>query len=529
MKIVSFFTVLFLIFNFNSKAQSALDALRFAQFTPVHTARIHAIGGANTSLGGDLSAAYMNPAGLAQFKTNEFVITAGFQSQGIRSNYNDSSFKQRRNVLNNGLWGVVISSPSEWKSSKIKNKTLSLSFNQTANFNGDFFFRGRNNLSSYSEKWIEELAANETSNFDDALSGFPTGSSLAVENYLVDSIRTGNQITGYRTNANTSLMPLDQSFFYERRGGIQEATLGLAWNLQEKLLYGISIGLPYADFRLRTTVIEKDASGNNDNDFNSFKFYESISTRGFGINARLGVIYKPVEYFRIGFSFHTPTAYVLTDRIAATLDTDIENYARKITGDNNRSSTFQLSASDITGQDTYNYNYQLTTPWRASISASYVFRETNDVTRQKAFITADVDLINYKSMSYSVVSDPLSPVRTSQYFDAVNRDIDALYRYAFNARIGGELKFKIWMIRAGVNLIGSPFKKDALPDGKKSNSMTPSIGVGYRNKGIFLDLTASHTMANDIHFPYILSGNNYPFAAQRGNGTQIVATIGFKF
>jgi len=520
---------LFAFFNLTSNAQSALSALSIGQYNPTNTARIHAIGGANTSLGGDLSSAYINPAGLAQFKTNEFVFTPGFQSQRIRSDYNDSSFKKKRSVLNNGIWGIVVSTPNEWQSSRIKNKTLSLSFNQTANFNGDFFYRGRNNLSSYSEKWIEELISNEVNNFDDALSGFPIGSSLAVENYLVDSIKSGNQIVGYRTNANTGIMSINQSFFCQRRGGIQEATLGLAWNLDEKLLYGFSIGLPYADYRLRTTVIEKDLSGNNDNNFNSFKFYESVSSRGFGINGRFGVIYKPVEYFRLGFAFHTPTAFVLTDRIGATLNTDIENYARKVTGDNNRSSTFVLSASDITGQDTYDYNYQLTTPWRASFSASYVFRETKDITRQKAFLTADLEVINYKSMSYSTVSEPLAPYPTSQYFDAVNRDIDALYRYALNARIGGELKFKVWMIRAGVNLIGSPYKKEALPDGKKANSMTPSFGLGYRNKGIFLDLTASHTLGNDVHFPYILSGNNYPYASQRINGTQIVATIGFKF
>jgi hypothetical protein len=171
---------LFAFFNLTSNAQSALSALSIGQYNPTNTARIHAIGGANTSLGGDLSSAYINPAGLAQFKTNEFVFTPGFQSQRIRSDYNDSSFKKKRSVINNGLWGIVVSTPNEWQSSRIKNKTLSLSFNQTANFNGDFFYRGRNNLSSYSEKWIEELISNQVNNFDDALSGFPIGSSLAV-------------------------------------------------------------------------------------------------------------------------------------------------------------------------------------------------------------------------------------------------------------------------------------------------------------------------------------------------------------
>ena len=511
-------------------AQGALDALRFAQFTPVNTARVHAIGGANVSLGGDLSSAYINPAGLAQFKTSEFVFTPGFQMQRNQSTYNDTAYTGKRNVFNNGITGVVLANTDNWRSSKIRNKTIAFALNQTASFSGNYFFSGRNNLSSFSEKWVEELSTNEVGNFGDALIRFPAGSSLAVENYLVDSITSGNQIVGYRTNANTKNMPLDQSFFYERRGGIQEALIAMAWNYDDKLLFGGSIGLPYADFRLRTTVIEKDASLNPDNDFKELKYTEEFSSRGLGINARIGVIYKPVEYVRFGFAFHTPTAYELTDRITSTLRTDVENFARRITGDNNRSSVFELSTADITGGENYAYNYTLTTPWKAAISASYVFRETSDVNRQKAFITADLELVNYQSMSYKPISEePIAVYPTRAYLDAVNRDIDALYRYALNARIGGELKFKLWMIRAGFNFIGSPYEKNALPEGAKAYSWTPSLGLGYRHRGIFIDLTASHTVGRDIQFPYILSGNNYPFATQRLNGTQVVGTIGFKF
>ena len=85
------------------------------------------------------------------------------------------------------------------------------------------------------------------------------------------------------------------------------------------------------------------------------------------------------------------------------------------------------------------------------------------------------------------------------------------------------------MVRAGFNYAGSPYKKGVLPTDAKAWSLTPSLGVGYRDKGMFADLTYAHTLGRDVHFAYILSGNNYPYARNHFNAGQLVATIGFKF
>ena len=505
-------------------AQDALDALRFSLWDPVHSARVRAIGGANVSLGGDISSTFINPAGLAQFKTNEVVLTPGFFLNGTKMQYNDSTFKGNRSALNSGVNGVILSWGNRFRSSPIRNTTVSFAINQAANFNSNFAYSGRNNLSSYSEKWVEELAFNRVTNFNAALNNFPNGASLAVENYLVDSILSFGSIIGYRTNAETQRMPLDQSFSYQTRGGIQEAAIAMAWNNQEKLLYGVTLGFPIVNFRRQSTIEERDGSGNTDNDFESFRLTETFSTIGSGINAKLGLIVKPVEHFRIGLTFHTPSLLSLTDRTFADLQTNVENYARRITGDNSRPSTFRLNTADITGGTDYTYTYTLSTPWRAAASLSYVFREIKDVTKQKAFITGDVELINYRSMRYSGAENV-----DNSYFQAVNDDIRALYRMAIHARLGGELKFKTLMVRGGVNYRSSAYKKDALPEGTPAWALTPSLGLGYRDKGVFVDLTYAHTLGRDVHFPYLLADNVYPFARNRFFNGQVVATVGFKF
>jgi hypothetical protein len=528
MKKITLLVITLSFVTIESMAQEPADALRLSYTNPVYSARSLAIGNSGVSLGGDFSSTFINPAGLAQFKTNEFVFTPGFFMNRNKMNYNDSIFKGNRSFINPGSIGFIFSSTNRWRSSRIKNSTISLAITQTANFNSNFSYRGRNNFSSYSEKWVEELAANEVSNFDDALNRFPNGASLAVENYLVDTILQNGNIVGYRTNAETLRMPLDQNFRYETRGGIYEAAIGAAWNNNNKLLYGITLGIPIVNYKRTTIVEEKDASGNNDNDFASLNFNETFSTKGAGVNAKLGIIYKPVEHFRIGLTFHTPSILILTDRTNATLTANVENYARRIRNDNSRPTTYTLSTHDITGGEDYNYEYQLVTPWRAAASLSYVFREIKDVTRQKAFITADVELVNYKSNSFSSSASAPSDGE-KQYFKNLNSVIDELYRMAINARIGGELKFKTFMVRGGFNYMGSPYQKNVLPQGTKASRITPSIGLGYRDKGYFVDLTYAHTIAKDFHVPYQLTGNRYPLANNKFSNGQVLATVGFKF
>jgi hypothetical protein len=55
-----------------------------------------------------------------------------------------------------------------------------------------------------------------------------------------------------------------------------------------------------------------------------------------------------------------------------------------------------------------------------------------------------------------------------------------------------------------------------------------SGGLGYRNKGIFIDLTYSHTFLQDVRFPYLLSDKANTYAEQRGSLGRVLLTLGFK-
>ena len=87
-----------------------------------------------------------------------------------------------------------------------------------------------------------------------------------------------------------------------------------------------TLSFPFLNYNRDAHYKESDASGNPNNNFNYFEANETLNTKGVGINAKLGVIYKPVEDVRLGLAFHTPTAYELTDKYSAEVITDLEGY-----------------------------------------------------------------------------------------------------------------------------------------------------------------------------------------------------------
>src|SRR6266487_6474091 len=77
MKKKFFFLLISTYVTFNIEAQIPDDALRNAWFIPGGTARNIAIGGTMGSLGGDITASNINPAGIGVYKTREIVFSPG--------------------------------------------------------------------------------------------------------------------------------------------------------------------------------------------------------------------------------------------------------------------------------------------------------------------------------------------------------------------------------------------------------------------------------------------------------------------
>jgi hypothetical protein len=340
---------------------------------------------------------------------------------------------------------------------------------------------------------------------------------MGVYTYLVDTLTYsgGTEVISMATrNAlqTGKALQLEQENRIETKGGITEIAFGFGTNKNDKLYFGGSLGIPIVNYESRKVFTERDISGNNNSDFNYSTLDETYTSKGVGVNLKLGMIFKPVDNLRLGLAVHTPSIYGLTDTYDGTMKTNTENYAM----------ADSVNSKFFNNGDISKYEYDLTSPWRMMVSGSYIFSEVEDVTKQKGFISLDIEYVTYGSSRFKSADTDNSD---DSYFDGLNSAVKEINKGAFNFRLGGEMKFNTIMARLGFAYYGDPYK--IAPE--KANKMFVSGGVGYRNKGIFVDLTYVQGFQKDFNMPYFLTDKENVYAAQKASTGTAMLTFGFKF
>lgn len=504
--LVAFFTLQQL------QAQIPEEAIRFSWTTQQGTARNQAIGGAMGSLGGDATAALVNPAGLAFFKTSDFVVTPGLQFGKPRSDFRGTPYTgSSAQDFMLGTSGFVFGGFGY----KAKN-SFSISVTRLADFNRPLYYKGRNDYSSFAEPLADEFAASNLT-IDEALNSndISLTTKMALYTYLVDTATMNGSLQVISRPEFSSL--LEQERRDETSGGMTEISFGFGHELNRKWMLGGTLGIPILKLDRNSYYRESDASGDNNNNFSYMAYREQLKLSGVGFNLRVGAIYRPKEYIRLGLALHSPHIFILKESYNAGLAADLEN----LFGPGNGYDSVGIST--VLGGPLADTRYSFYTPGRIILSGSYVFREVENINRQKGFITADIEYVNYRWNRFGPTEEVTTD--TKAFYEPYNKAVDAISKAAFNVRVGGELKFKILMARLGLAYYGSPYKDKAL----KASRMNLSGGLGYRNKGVFVDLTYIHRLNRDVNFPYRVNApRTNTFANLRDNGGTVLMTLGFK-
>ncbi|HTS44012.1 MAG TPA: hypothetical protein VMH01_06420 [Puia sp.] len=511
------FPISFIFFSLYSQAQTPEDALRLSWTTPSGTARQQAIGGAMGSLGGEISALFVNPAGMGFYKTSEMVVSPGFRFQSDNSDYRGTNSKSSSaGNFNIGTSGFVFGFAGQNGNST----SLSIAVDRTASFGNNTYYQGQNDYSSFSEQYAEEFA-NSGLSINDAINSpsLSYGTRMALYTYLIDTatINGVTQVIGQPQKVLNAQGILDQLKSSSEKGGATEISLGVAGSSHDKWYFGVGIGVPIVKYTRDLSFTESDASGNTNNDFATSTYTEHYTSSGAGVNAKLGVIFKPSNTWRIGLAVHTPSFYVLTDNLTAAMTTNTENYAHLIS----------ITSADLDQNSAGSFKYNLQSPWKIVVSGSYIFGGgVENVKEQKGFITADIEYDAIKSSKFSSpVDDNGTPLYANGYFDAVNSVIKSYYKNNFNFRMGGELKLNIIAARAGLAYSMTPYSEKDFA----AHRIFLSGGIGYRNKGIFADLTYVETISRDVDFPYRLADKSNTYAAIKQFTGTVILTVGVKF
>lgn len=479
-------------------AQDPSDALRLSALTPQGTARSIGFGNALGSIGGDFTSLSVNPAGLGIYRKSEFMITPSMMFSNAKATYNPNNTGFGNSMSDNGShfaisnFGFVVQSNnrySDWATS-----SFAIGMNRLADFTSNYTYGGTNTTSSGSFVF-EEDANNNPGNIN--RNGTPA--YMGYQSYLLDTATLSGGIPGYLSLINPSeTNPIGQRRTVRERGGISEFVLSWGANYEERFLIGATLGLPYVRYIRETTYREDDLSGNTNNDFANYSYTNDLRTTGIGINAKLGVIYKPSDMFRIGGALHTPTWYGLKDIQRVGITANTENFA----------GTNSLSMPEN------EYNYNISTPWRAVASASLILRKIG-------FLTVDYEFVNYRSSRFRFED------ADRDYENFVNNQIKDTYRGASNFRAGLEIRLDMISLRGGFGYYGNPYKESVYKDGQRYDY---SAGIGFRTGNTFIDFGFIHRQYKNEEQPYVVGYSNIvsPVARLTNNQNNAVLTLGFK-
>jgi len=468
-------------------SQNDLDALRYSRTGIGGSPRFIAMGGAMGALGGDLSCASYNPAGLGIFRKGEMVFSGGLrfvnnigESEGLQRRTNDAYFRFSN-------FGIAFF----WASEKdpTRRNIFSFSNNQIANFNNQIQLGNPETENSIAKDMLN------LANSKGGLFGLNSAyENLGYNTYVLDYDSASGKFFSFVDMGGK----LAQSRALSTKGRMNEINISLAQSHDDNFYIGASLGIPRVKFE--STMIHSESDTNDSMrvtsassssfstsyvveppffwsdllGFNSLRYTEFFKTEGYGINLKLGALFRVNQMVRVGAYFHSPTFFRLTDTYW---------YKMESTFDQNKDR--ELESTFPPSEEEGGFEYRVQTPMRFGLNAGFVFGKV-------ASLGIDYEGIGYDKAKLGS-EDPKD-------FEGVNAVIRNKYKYASNLRIGGELNTHPVMVRAGYALNGSPFGGFLKGDFDRH---TLSLGLGLRTKSnYFYDITWYRSSTKEDYYMF---------------------------
>ena len=498
---------------FAAMAQNDNDALRYSRVGGGGSPRSIAMGGAMGALGGDVSCAAINPAGLGIFRKGEMMY-----SGGLRFTANTAGFEGKKTSTPDGNFifsnfGAAFAYGNEKDATK--RNIFCISNTQLHNFNSVTQIANGSTRNT--------LAADMTTLANNAKSISALNSSyeyLGYYSYVLDYNASNEKFTPLvDPKRNVSL-----NRNLSTSGRMNEVNFSLAQSVDDKFYFGGSLGIPRIKYESTTTHSEADT---NDSmrigfmtpttftstyvdpltidtayrellGFNSLTYKEYFKTTGYGLNLKIGGLFRVNSSLRLGAYFHSPTILYLTDTYFYTMNATFDK----------NTSTPKASKFPFEEEEGRSI-YRIITPMRYGFNSAYVINKM-------LALALDLERVNYGSSSISS--------ETPSDFAGVNAVIKNKYKTATNIRVGTELNIKPVMLRAGYAMYGSPF--GGVFKGP-FDRQTASLGIGVRTKSnLFFDLTWAKTFTKE-HY-YMFSTNPVKTDLNLTN-TNFIVAVGLKF
>ncbi|MCG8474002.1 MAG: hypothetical protein MI784_00745 [Cytophagales bacterium] len=494
------------------------------------SARIQAMGGAQTALGGDISSIAGNPAGLGFFRSSTFGLTLNLGFKDTKTDYLSNRTSNSSVPFSFDQLGVVIAEPAspeiadqrDWRA-----HNFGISFQRLNDFNQTVEFSGLNSSSDI----LDFYAANAGGG---NLYGDLAFRSYLIDNYQVfqDNVYTGNTTMRILpTVVPSENTPTRQNGSIERSGSSIQFSFAYGTNYMDKLFFGANLGVVTSSYEMITSYHEFFPEGELVEHF----LDERYQLRGMGVNLGLGAIYKPNERVNLGFNLLTPTIMGFEEEFEAEINSYFENFTyvngEEFTNNDNPSEKIVRVVPDDeqagesrnvesagANSDVYINNWTLYTPMRLNFGAAYFFSK-------QGFLTADLEWVNYKGIK--IVSRDFSGEKENK----INNEIDGIYQSVLNFRAGGEYRLQNFRFRAGYAYSGNPVRSSVNhPANQRTHDY--SLGLGYRRRDWSVDLTSVFFDTRKLEdVPYALDNPNLltPVASSKVKQWQLTLSANYYF
>lgn len=520
-----------------ASAQSAVDAYTLSQTEMRGTARFMSMGGAFTALGGDLSAVSLNPAGIGVYRSSEIGATLDVSFNSFKTL--DFKQNQTKAACNNfGYVGVARLDGA------MRTFAWGASYNRTASFN-----RLTHGYSPSLDTSLSNYVAATTTadgtyagdmDFTDTYNPYVDSdiqwlSILAYSGYMINPYNSAaNRYQGLYQDGTKA----DAYYTARERGYVDEYDLSFGGNISDVVYWGLNVGI--TDLSYSRDVVYDESLGNAAianyrgrlvTGDAGFTLYNSQHVSGNGWNFNFGLIVKPVNELRIGFSIKTPTWWSLQHAYVA--DLDYSYYDPALPESTDKETMNPMQGSDYTDQA--NFDSRLKSPWRLNFGVAGVIGSS-------AIISLDYEHLAYGDMTMKHQTGYYG----NSFEDAtyVNQDIKDYFQSANAIRLGIEYRVTpSFSLRAGYAWQSSAVKAEAENGdlqiytagtdpsyifSKSTNQV--SIGAGYRYKGWYIDAAYVYKKRDSSYHCFTdFDGYRAPAGSLDEHSNSLVISTGFRF
>ncbi|MFA5046080.1 MAG: outer membrane protein transport protein, partial [Paludibacter sp.] len=437
--------------------------------------------------------------------------------QQTSSDWNGVNTKENLTNIGFDNFSIIIAKPTKQGESGTKgllSSNFSFSFNRLKNFDRSLTIK---NMDGGSESSMADYMGNLTANipesnltyrndYDPYIStDIPWLSLLAYNGGLIAKTSNGSWVS--KLNNPETVTP---SYKLSEKGYVNEYSAGWAGNLSNFVYFGASANIQSINYSSYSQYSEIFGGGGG------IDLIDTIKTSGNGLNFKFGAIVSPFKFLRLGFSFHTPTVFILKDHYYSKLNFET------------------LSDTGSVSTPGGISDYQLKSPMQLNASVAYLLGE-------KAVISVEYD--------YSIItgSQLMSKTGDKQVFADQNQGIQDKLNDMQALKIGAEYNISDnFSVRAGFANSNNTIKPDVTkilasnsirtdPEyfiHKSTNYIT--AGFGYQKENWFLDCAFQTSTYDEIFYSYsaeigIGLGLKPTPANLTKTNNNLILTVGYRF